>query len=97
MVNGLGLLRLATVMTIIAACIISPLALSRNRITLLTIMFMAMLRLRLILRWPEPGIATLIVTAVMIRRPYLPGGFNYTLMVLIVLIGFWVLDLIESN
>jgi O-antigen ligase len=45
-------------------------------------------------RWPPLGIIALIVAALILPSPDLPGGFNLAVLLLVLLIGLWLVDLI---
>ncbi len=45
-------------------------------------------------QWPPLGLLALIITALFVPSPELPGGFNLAVLLLIVLIGFWLLDML---
>jgi len=44
--------------------------------------------------WPPLGLVVLIVTALIVPSPSLPGGFNLAVLLLVLLIGLWLLGLI---
>jgi len=44
--------------------------------------------------WPPLGLIALIVTALIVPSPRLPGGFNLAVLLLVLLIGLWLVDLI---
>jgi len=44
--------------------------------------------------WPPLGLIALIVTALIVPSPSLPGGFNLAVLLLVLLIGLWLVDLI---
>jgi hypothetical protein len=43
------------------------------------------------IRWPPLGLAALVVTALLVPSPSLPGGFNLAVLLLALLIGLWLL------
>ena len=44
--------------------------------------------------WPPLGLIALIVAALILPSPNLPGGFNLAVLLLVLLIGLWLVDLI---
>jgi len=44
--------------------------------------------------WPPLGLIALIVAALVVPSPRLPGGFNLAVLLLVLLIGLWLVDLI---
>ncbi len=48
----------------------------------------------LIERHPPMGLAALLITALLIPSPTLPGGFNFAVLLLIALIGLWLLTMV---
>jgi hypothetical protein len=45
-------------------------------------------------QWPISGLVALIITALIVRSPDLPGGLNFAVLLLALLLGLWVLDMI---
>lgn len=88
-------LRIALVLAVLAASIAAPLVVPNNRTLLLIGLVPAVAAVWLIIRWPVLGLLALIVTAILVRSPDdLPGGLNYAVILLILLIGLWVLDMV---
>lgn len=49
------------------------------------------------MRWPPLGLIALVITALVVPSPELPGGLNAAVLFLIFLIGLWILDMIVSK
>lgn len=50
-----------------------------------------------LMRWPPLGLLALIITALIVPAPRLPGGFNFAILLLILILGLWILDTIVGR
>ncbi len=50
--------------------------------------------LMIFLRWPAAGLITLLLSALMLPSPYLPGGLNLPVLLLLVLVLLWIADMV---
>ena len=82
------------VMAVAVLSIASPLVLSGNNLVYVIGIVIGAAGLWFIIRWPAVGLVALIITALLVPSPVLPGGLNFAVLMLILLIGLWVLNMI---
>jgi len=95
--NGTWFLKIALILGVILFSVLGPMIFSGSFALLPISMFVAVIGIWLILRWPSLGILFLILTALFFPSPQLPGGLNVTVLLLIVLIGLWLLGMIVNK
>ena len=64
-----------------------PLRASATQLTLLTLAIVGAGAVVAFLRWPPLGLIALLLTALMMPSPSLPGGLNVSVLLLIMLLG----------
>jgi O-antigen ligase len=71
-----------------------PFLASASVLILLIGLLAAIVGIMTFMHWPSFGLAALIITALIVPSPYLPGGVNLAVLLLALLIGLWLLDMI---
>ncbi len=79
---------------ILLICVAFPLGLSSDELMLLTAVIAALVAVILFLRWPPFGLLALLFTALLLPSPYLPGGLNIPVLVLLALVMLWIVDMV---
>jgi O-antigen ligase len=87
-------LRMAIITGVILACAGLPLAASPGRQVLLLGALLALGTAVVFLKAPQLGLIALIITALIVPSPNLPGGLNYAVLLLGVLVALWLLDML---
>jgi O-antigen ligase len=76
---------------------LAPFALSQREGLLLAGGLAALGSVYVFMRSPRAGLVTLIVTALIVPSPLLPGGLNFAVLLLGGLVGLWVLDMLTRQ
>jgi O-antigen ligase len=71
-----------------------PVLVPSSRLVFFLVLLPAVGALIAFVHWPPLGIVVLIITALIIPSPELPGGFNLAVLLLVLLIGLWLLGMI---
>lgn len=87
-------LRLATVVGVLFVCVVLPSATSPVQQVLLAGALIGLGTVVILLKMPQLGLVALVVTALIIPSPNLPGGLNFAVLLLGLLVGLWLLDLL---
>lgn len=86
--------RVMVITAVLLASFASPMLLSSSRLLLFLGLIGAGVALITFMRWPPLGLVALVAASLVLPSPNLPGGFNLTILLLLVLIGLWLLDMI---
>ncbi len=72
----------------------APMIVSGDKLMLLTGACLGVGALLVFLRWPAAGLITLLLTALMLPSPYLPGGLNLPVLLLLALTLLWIAHMV---
>jgi O-antigen ligase len=92
--HWLALLTPAVVVGVLLLSAALPMRVAPSRLKAFLFLLPAAGALVAIVHWPPLGLVALIITALIVPSPSLPGGFNLAVLLLILLIGLWWLDMI---
>lgn len=91
---GASGLRLLIITGVLLISTLAPFVVSGRQAILLTAALAALGVGMIFMRSPQFGLVALIVTALIVPSPALPGGLNFAVLLLLGLVGLWVMDMV---
>lgn len=82
---------------VLALCFLLPLRIESTNLGLLAAMIYGIGGLLILLRWPPLGLLIVVMMGLIAPSPYLPGGLNFTVLLLAALFGLWLLDMMVNK
>ncbi|MFO7680704.1 MAG: hypothetical protein R6X34_11685 [Chloroflexota bacterium] len=86
--------RFALITAVALLSIALPAVIPQSRLILLIGLAPAVAAVLIFMRWPPVGILLLIAASLILPSPNLPGGFNLSILLLLLLIGLWFMNMV---